>query len=132
MPIGKVMEGRVCELEQHALTLEEVHEMLMRVDGNRELLQELVEMFFQDYYEDMTKLKESMDKKDTPALAVVVHGLKGVLGNLGFKNAYKLACELEKMIRANILEAPAMVRQLETEIKGLERFFSHPQWQEQI
>ncbi|MBS4030691.1 MAG: PAS domain S-box protein [Clostridiales bacterium] len=130
--LGKVMEGRVCELEQHALTLEEVREMLMRVDGNRELLQELVEMFFQDYYKDMTKLKESMDKKDAPALAVVVHGLKGVLGNLGFKNAYKLACELEKMIRANILEeAPAMIRQLETEIKGLERFFSHPQWQEQ-
>jgi two-component system, sensor histidine kinase and response regulator len=131
--LGKVMEGRVCELEQYAFPLEEVHGMLNRVDGNRKLLQELVEMFFQDYCEDIKKLRESLDKKDTPALAIVVHGLKGELGNLGVKTAYRLTCELEKIIKANILEeAPATLRQLEKEIKGVERFFSHPDWLERI
>jgi PAS domain S-box-containing protein len=131
--LGKAMEGRVSVLEQYALPLEEVHEMLNRVDGNRKLLGELVDMFIEDYYEDIIKLKNSMDKKDAPALAIVVHGLKGELGNLGFTTAYKLVCKLEKNIKKAI---PVMdlttLRQLEKQVKGLERFFSHPGWQERI
>jgi hypothetical protein len=52
---------------------------------------------------------------------------------LGEKTAYRLACELEKMIKENILEeALQRLIQLENEIKLLERFFSHPGWQERI
>jgi two-component system, sensor histidine kinase and response regulator len=103
------------------------------LDGNKELLEELVKMFFEDYPQDIKKLKESLEKKDAPSLASVVHGLKGELGNMGMKTAYKIACELEKMIKENTLEeASALIQELENEVKLLERFFSRPGWQGQL
>jgi PAS domain S-box-containing protein len=128
--LDKVMENSVNELTQQACPPEDTHQMLNRLDGNTELLEELMEMFFQDYPQDIVNLKESMEKKDFTSLASVVHGLKGELGNMGMKTAYKIACELEKMIKDNTLEeASALIQELENEVKLLERFFSRPGWQ---
>ncbi len=124
-----VMEGRMQKTVQHSSLPAGLDEMLARIDGNIELLGELMDLFFQDYYQDMAKLKESMTNKDIQTLTVVIHGLKGELGNLGMNTAYKLACELEKMIKSDALEeASAVLQQLENEIKVLERYFSDPDW----
>lgn len=131
--LDKVIEGRVDELKQQAYILEDAQEMLNRVDGNKELLEELVKMFFEDYPSDIENLKESMEKKDASTLAFVVHGLKGELGNMGMKSAYKIACELEKMVKENTLdEADAIIQKLEDEVARLERFYIRPGWQGRI
>ncbi len=112
---------------------EDVLEMFQRAGKNKELLEELMELFFQDYHQDMALLKESLGKKDAPALSVVVHGLKGELGNLGMKAAYEIAIQMERMAKENRLEeAASLATDLEYEVKRLEVFFSSPGWQEQL
>ena len=131
--LDKVMEDKVDELTQQVNLLEDAQEMLNQLEGNKELLEELVEIFFQDYPQDLEKLKKCMEKKDVPSLAAVVHGLKGELGNMGMKTAYKIACQLEKMVKENNLEeSSAALRKLENEVKSLERFFFRPGWQGRI
>ncbi len=131
--LARAMEKKMDKPMPQALSPEDVQEMLQRMEGNRELLEELLEMFFQDYYQNMMILKESLEKKDAPGLAVVAHGLKGELGNLGMKNAYKIAYELEKLAKENNLEeAASLLELLEYEIKQIEDFFSRSGRQEQI
>jgi HPt (histidine-containing phosphotransfer) domain-containing protein len=70
---------------------------------------------------------------DSSALAFVVHGLKGELGNLGFTSAYKIASALEEMVKKNNFEKASLtLSELEKEIKWLENFFSNPGWQNLI
>jgi hypothetical protein len=54
------------KLAQYAFPWKRYTEMLNRVDGNRKLLQELVEMFFQDYSEDIKKLRSLWKRKTLP------------------------------------------------------------------
>lgn len=111
----------------------DVKDMVKRMDGNLELLAELVEMFFNDYPHDLYKLNEALEKKDYKSLVYVIHGLKGELGNMGMTAAYKIACDLDKLFKENNLEeAPEMVRELIREVKTLELFFSQPGWQNRI
>ena len=46
--LDKVMEDKVDELTQQVNLLEDAQEMLNQLEGNKELLEELVEIFFQD------------------------------------------------------------------------------------
>ena len=109
-----------------ALPAEDVKEMLQRVEGSIELLEELLQMFFQDFHQDRLVVKESLEKQDARALAAVMHGLKGELGNLGMHTAYQIACELENLAKENKFEAAAsLARLLEDEIRRLEQFFAH-------
>ena len=112
---------------------EDVLEMFQRVGQNKELLDELMELFFQDYHRDMASLKESLEKKDAPALTVVAHGLKGELGNLGMRAAYEIAIQMERMAKESRLEeAASLATALEYEVKRLENFFSTPGWQKHL
>ncbi len=131
--LERVMEKKLDKSVQKALPPVDAWEMLQRMEGNSELLEELLGMFFQDFYQDMFVLKKLLEKKDAPAVAMVAHGLKGELGNLGMKNAYKIACELEKLAQENKLEkAASLPGLLECEIKQMEDFFSRSGWREQI
>ena len=112
---------------------EDVLEMFQRVGQNKELLDELMELFFQDYHRDMASLKESLENKDAPTLAFVAHGLKGELGNLGMKSAYEIAIQMERMAKESRLEeAASLATALEYEVKRLENFFSTPGWQKHL
>ena len=105
--------------------------MIQRFEGNIELLEELLEIFFQDYPKDMVELKDSMEKKDARAVAFTAHGLKGELGNLGMETAYNMARELEKLAKDNNLEeATLLPGLLENEIKRMEHIFTGYDWKE--
>ncbi len=131
--LGRVMEKKLDKSVQKALPPVDAREMLQQMDGSSELLEELLGIFFQDFYQDMFVLKKILEKKDAPAVAMVAHGLKGVLGNLGMRNAYKIAYELEKLAHENKLEkAASLPGLLEREIKQMEDFFSRSGWKEQI
>ena len=131
--LGRVMEKKMDKPMRQTLPPDDVQEMMQRMGGNRELLEELLGMFFQDYYHDIIIIKESLEKKDAPGLAVVAHGLKGEFGNLGMKSAYNIVYELEKLAKENNLEeAVSLLKLLEYEIKQIEDFFSCSGWQEQI
>ena len=128
-----VMENNFDKPVKQDIPRDDIREMLQRMEGNTELLEELLEMFLLDYHKDMTAIKVSLEKGDAKTLAVAVHGLKGELGNLGIKSAFHMACELEKLAKDNKLEeAPSLIDLLEYRVKGLEKFFSQSGWQKQI
>ncbi len=59
----------------------------------------------------------------------IAHGLKGQLGNTGYKNAYELSFVLEKACRDNRFEEAAIhLQNLEKELYDLKHFFSLPEW----
>ena len=101
----------------------EYEEMLKRLGGNEELLEELVEIFLQDYEEDAARIKECLELKDASTLAFIAHGLKGELGNLGLMSGYKIATELEEKVKEGNFAATAIkLEQLEQAIKRLKKF----------
>ena len=69
---------------------------LQRVDGDAELLFDLVEMFFQEYPDQLRCLKQSLAQSDFGAVRKAAHTLKGSLGYLGACEGEQLACEIER------------------------------------
>jgi len=131
--LAAVMEKIPGKAGKQGVSRDEIREMLQRVEGNTELLEELLEMFFPDFHRDVAAIKGSLVNRDAKTLAVTAHGLKGELGNLGMKSAFNTACELEKRAKENNLEEVfPLLDLLEYEVKRLEKFFSQADWQKQI
>ncbi len=121
------------DVGEEARPPEDVREMLQRVDQNKELLGELLEMLFHDYYLEREELWGALEKQDASTLAVVAHGLKGELGNLGMNKAYKISFRIEQLAKENNLdEAAVLAKELDNEIKRLENFFYSSEWQERL
>ena len=131
--LAAVMEKIPDKAGEHYILRDDIREMLQRVEGNTELLEELLELFFPDFHKDVAAIKASLKNRDAKNLAVTAHGLKGELGNLGMKSAFKTACELEKRAKeSNFEEVLSLLDLLEYKLKCLEKFFSQTDWQKEI
>lgn len=69
---------------------------LQRVDGDAELLAELIEIFFEDYPRHRDCLFSSLTQNDYGTLCKVAHTLKGSLGYLGAVEGAQLAALIER------------------------------------
>ncbi len=131
--LAAVMEKSHSKPGEKDIPWGDIREMLQRLEGNTELLDELLEMFFLDFHKDVATMKESLENGDAKTLAVTAHGLKGELGNLGMKSAFNLACDLEKLAKENNLEeVTPLLDLLEYIVNSLEKFFSQADWRKQI
>jgi CheY-like chemotaxis protein len=74
-----------------------IEELMERLDGDRELLAELTEIFRSDYPKQMQLAYEALADNDGPAVRRIGHALKGALANLGASNASELAFSIECM-----------------------------------
>ena len=70
-------------------------ELLERIDGDRGLLSELLELFRGEYPAQILALREAVKSGDSETLERVGHGLKGALGNLSAPVAQGMASDLE-------------------------------------
>ena len=68
---------------------------LCRVDGDAELLGELVEVFFTDYPRQLQSLLQAAAGQDYATLRRTAHTLKGGLGYLAAGEAEQMAREIE-------------------------------------
>lgn len=75
-------------------------ELLERVDGDRELLCELLGIFKQEFPRLFQELSHAMALTDTSRVAMISHGIKGMLANLAIQNGADLAAGLEKLARS--------------------------------
>jgi two-component system sensor histidine kinase/response regulator len=95
---------------------------LDRVEGNWELLQEIVGLFFDEIPGLLSAVQESIACRDAKALERVAHTLKGAVGNFGAKGAFDAALRLEAMGRdrdlTNVAEAYAELEKEVTYLKG--------------
>ena len=97
------------------------HDLLLaRVEGDRELLLEIVGLFFDETPGLLSEIRESVARRDASALERAAHTLKGSVGNFGAKGAYDEALKLEIIGRGgDVTNAEEAYARLEDEIARL-------------
>ena len=90
-----------------------------RLDGDMELLKELVVIFNEDSPQLMSNIKDAIDKKDAESLRKSAHTLKGSVANFSAKAVFDISFELEKNGKNNELQdVESTFNQLTIEIKN--------------
>ncbi|MGA2418754.1 MAG: response regulator [Candidatus Acidiferrum sp.] len=95
-------------------------ELLERVDNDRELLKELLEIFQKDYPVHREELKVAAAAGDMKRVAATGHALKGMFANLAAGRATSLAANVERLGQAGeIAGLSEAVQALEAEAGAL-------------
>jgi signal transduction histidine kinase/CheY-like chemotaxis protein len=98
-------------------------EALARVDGDADLLNELIQIFLAESPRQIEKLSRAIQSGDVDATQRTAHTLKGELKYLGLTQAAEQALELENMCRAGELQGAAeLFRTFKTEMAVLSIF----------
>jgi len=93
---------------------------LAHVEGDVELLRELIELFLDDSANLLSEVRESVARGDEKALERAAHKLKAPLGTLGAQATFDLAHKLEEMGRdGSLVDAKGALESLEKEIERL-------------
>ncbi len=74
-------------------------ELLSRLEGDRELLSEIVQEFLRDSPRLLARIREAIAAGDGDALARAAHSLQGSVANFSAKSAFQAALELERIGR---------------------------------
>jgi HPt (histidine-containing phosphotransfer) domain-containing protein len=97
---------------------------LERVDGDVDLLRELVAMCKHDFSVKLPALIRAVNGNDAAAVKELAHSIKSAFGNLGATRAFEAARDLEKAGReGDSKEFSGGVQRLETECKRFIEFF---------
>jgi two-component system, sensor histidine kinase and response regulator len=92
--------------------------LLVRVEGDVELLADIIELFKEDSARQIAAIRDAIDAKQADLLRRAAHTLKGTCGNLGAPEAAATAWELEKLAAAGDLSgAHECLRSLEEQIQ---------------
>ena len=93
---------------------------LGRVDGDRALLKEIVQLFLEDTPSQLADLRHAVVRGDGTALEHAAHALKGAISNFGAKAATDSLLALELMGRAgDLARAETAISALEQQIQLL-------------
>jgi HPt (histidine-containing phosphotransfer) domain-containing protein len=95
-------------------------ELFERAEKDRELVQDLLGIFKQDFPRYHVSLKEAVARKDAKQVEVVAHTMKGMLLNMAARRAADLLGRLEKAARDG--DQPSLTEILElfeNEVSGL-------------
>jgi len=94
--------------------------LLDRVEGDMELLSDIIELFKDDSVRQIAAIREAIGKKEAETAKRAAHTLKGTCGNLGAPEAAATALELEKLAAAqDFASAESKLRSLEAQIERL-------------
>jgi len=92
--------------------------LLDRVEGDVELLGEMIELFKEDSVRLLATIRDGLDTKKPDVVRHAAHTLKGTCGNLGASQAAATAAELEKLAAAgNISGGQDIFRSLEEQVQ---------------
>jgi CheY-like chemotaxis protein len=94
--------------------------VLMRVGGDRDLLQEIVQLFVADSPSMVAGIRQALDAGDARKLYEAAHLLKGAVGNFAAPGAFAAALALETLGRQGSLNgAREAFSRLQAEIERL-------------
>jgi two-component system sensor histidine kinase/response regulator len=97
-------------------------DLLARVEGDRALLAELVDIFRQEYPRLLADVRASMESGDPRGVQEAAHAIKGTVGNFGARAASEAASALELIGQQGVLTgAGAAYDRLERELGLLSR-----------
>ncbi len=79
--------------------------LLALMEGDRDLLQELIDVFLEDAPQRIEGVRRALADRDAEALYKAAHALKGSAGNFGAPKVVSRANRLEALSRENDLDA---------------------------
>ena len=107
----------------------DISNIMNTLDGDKEILLELVKVFISDYPEQLKGIGKAIATKNFEQLVKAAHKFKGAVSNFGFKRAYEIAHELERMGKESRLSGSKLLQdELSVEMKKFELFFTNPSW----
>jgi two-component system sensor histidine kinase/response regulator len=93
---------------------------LERVDGDKVLLRELLQIFLGESPKQLASLRQAIETADSQTIESIAHTLKGELGYLGLPDAAQKAKDLERMGRERELRlASDLFVSFETEVTAV-------------
>lgn len=93
-------------------------QLLEQVDNDVDFLNELIEMFVEDYPDAIQQLHEAVASGDAQRVWEVAHSVKGAVANFYAPIAYQVAQNLENAGReGNVSSASLLVNELERELQ---------------
>ena len=95
----------------------DLKEVLDRVQNDRELLIELLDIFLEDCPPKINAIKEAVAKKDFLQLRDIAHSMKGASGNISAKNINASFLQIEQMAKNNDLNS------IDVSLKELDKRF---------
>jgi two-component system sensor histidine kinase/response regulator len=96
--------------------------LLDRLGGDREVYEEIVQIFLADVPKQILSLQDAMQRGDAHAVRAQTHALKGASGNVGAEGLEKMALEMEKAgERGDLAKAAGLLQDVQAEFKRLER-----------
>jgi HPt (histidine-containing phosphotransfer) domain-containing protein len=99
--------------------------VLERVEGDKDLLLELMELFARDKQKQIELIRGGLQRGNGAELSSSAHAIKSALGNLGAMKAWDLAAQLERAGKEGRLsDAPGLFSALETSVDEFERTFA--------
>jgi two-component system sensor histidine kinase/response regulator len=99
---------------------------LALVDGDRELLGELVGVFLQEYPSQLDSVRDAVARRDPQGVRRTAHLLKGSLSTFGGNSAFNLAAHLESQgINEDMAGAAAALPKLERASEALRQGLLH-------
>ena len=91
---------------------------LDRVENDRELFDELVAVFLEEYAEQLPDLETAVAAENATAVEDITHSIKSALGNVGAVSSAALASEMELSSRkGNLTALPGLLEALKAEIE---------------
>jgi two-component system, sensor histidine kinase and response regulator len=104
-------------MSEEALDLKE---LLERVQDDKELTVELLDIFVEDYRTKRKNLNEAIGKKDFEEIKNITHALKGASGNISAKAVREILIQLETMGKnENIEGSQGLLSQLDKAFEEL-------------
>lgn len=102
--------------------------VLERISGDTSFLQDLLNLFYQEFEEKMELLEQALSRGDTNQIREVGHSLKGASANLSLIPLQKLGLAIEMAGREkNLDQARVAIAALEPEFQRLKKFLEmHP------
>jgi HPt (histidine-containing phosphotransfer) domain-containing protein len=99
------------ELNEISLDLKE---LFIRVEYDRELLDEIFDIFKSEFPRLQQSLREAVDCHDMEQVQVNAHALRGMLASISFRAASAAAMRLERLARsADLAGLPAEMARME-------------------
>jgi HPt (histidine-containing phosphotransfer) domain-containing protein len=75
-------------------------ELLKRVDGDMELLQDLVDLFLEELPQRLEALRAALDQDDLESLHEKAHAIKGSVSNFAAAAAFEAASQVNDLARS--------------------------------
>lgn len=110
----------------------DIEEFLERVQDDKELLVELLEIFAEDYQSKRQALNDVIAQKDSEQLRQIAHSLKGASGNISAKALTPIMMQLEERgkeanwdgVDALVVEMDKCYEVLSVEMKRIQQEYS--------